>query len=470
MAPHLLFHPLNDLNGLNHSSSHTSHENQLLLSSEAESGDNFPSLTGQHPRVLTGQHPHKGQLEQGQLMTPQIPFQPRSIQNTHQVQRWLEEADVFQGFRDGHDHESHARFEDSETQFGCEEARLFRPFAQTEDCRDEQLVESQGLRRPQEMLTQPEEQMEQGGLGQTRDGTIPSLATGFVHQPFQDLQNHHSPYDAHNPSAASSQAYFQQQPDQHGRQWTYQDTQHGDQDRHQNEVQPYTVSPWDLLPQQTANGQPNHQRQQSIHTSQPQEAAYAQQPIWPSASPDTQSWAATLVPSSPSGRDLNSPPLREDSPEQVSNGRQYHQGQQSMYSCELEQVAYGQQPIRDSKPPRILSRAATLIPSNPPGVDSDSMTHRQLRVRNNSLSVPSHLGRDDLIKQAKTAKPIQRVNKSKRSQKRPKPKGLTAGCAVETPPKTRLSAAKKHCPTCTCTQAVVSPKNLYCSSFCHTGA
>ena len=531
MAPHLPPQPVNDLNDLNTSPCHRSYENQLLWSSEAASWVNFQPLTSQHP-----QHGHEGQLEQEQRTTPQIPFQSQSIQIAHQDQRWLEEEEVLQMFRDDHDHECQARFEVRKTHFRRDVARLSPPFAQTRDYRDEQLNKSQELRGSQEMLAQLEEQMEQGGLGQERDGTIPSLATGFVHQRFQDLQNHQSPYDGHNLNAASSQVYFQQQPDQHGRQLTYQDTQHGDQDRRQNEGQPLqmdsglveghkwkgqpsdggvaspqreidwsrqpptcddpplawthlrdeepyfdsmpeqmayshpdqqvqrsswvaapvisslygmnldTVSPWDLPPQQTAYGQPNQQGQQSMYTSHPQEAAHPQHPTWHSTSPDNQSWAAAPV--SPSGSDLDSPSLWEDLPQQVANGRPDRQRQQSTYSCQTERAAYGQQPVRDSAPPRVQYRAATPIPSNPPGMDLDSMTLWQLRFWNNTLNLPSDRNRDEMIKQAKTGKPVQVVKKSKRPQKKRNLKSLYAGYA----------------------QAFVSLKNLYCSSACHTRA
>ena len=522
MAPRLPPQSPNDPNGLNPSPSHRSHENQFLWSSEVASWVNFQPLTSQHP-----QHGHEGQLEQEQLTTPQIPFQPRSIQNTYHDQRWLEEEEILQMFRDDHDHESQARFEVRDTHFRRDVAQLSQPFGQIQDHRNEQLNVNQELRGPREMLAQLEKQMEQGGLRQERDGTIPSLPTGFVHQRFQGLQNPQSPYDGHNLNTASSQVYFQKQPDQHGRQSTYQDTQHGDQDRRRNEGQPLqmgpshveghkrkgqpsdhgvalpqrendrshlpptcgdpplawshlenkgpyfdslseqmayshpdqqvqqssrvaapvpwslygmdfdTVSPWNLLSQQTAYGQPNHQGYQSMHTNQPQEAAYAQRPTWYSTSPDDQS-----------GRDSYSPSLWQFLPQQVANGRQDHEEQQSTYGCQTEQAAYGQQPIRDSTPPRIQSRAAIPIPSNPPGMDLESMTPWKLRLWNNTLNLPSDRNRDQMIKQAKTGKAVQAVKKSKRPQKKRNLKSLYAGYA----------------------QAFVSLKNLFCSSACHTRA
>ena len=142
MAPHFPPQAPNNLNGLNPSSGHRSYENPVLWSSEAASWVNFQPLTGQYP-----QHGHQGQLD---------------------LQR-------------------------CETRFGREEAQLFRPFARMHDYRDEQLDENQELGGSREMLAQRAEQLQQGGLGQQRDGTIPRLAADFEHQRFQDLQNYQSP-------------------------------------------------------------------------------------------------------------------------------------------------------------------------------------------------------------------------------------------------------------------------------------
>ena len=490
MAPHLPFQPLNDLNGLNPSPSHRSYENHLLWSAEVVSGVNFQLLTGQYP-----QHGHAGQFDREQLMAPQILFQPqvlpqpRSIQNTHHDHRWLEEEEVLQRFRDGHDHEGQARFGDSETQFGRDVAQLFRPFAQIQHYRDEQLNESQELRGSQEMLAQLEEQMEQGGLGQQRDGTIPSIATGFVHQRFQDVQNHQSPYDAHNLNAASSQVYFQQQQDQHGRRLTYRDIQHGGQDRRQKEGQPLQMgsshveghkwkghpsddgvallrsnNDWSHLPP-TRDYPPlawaHHQDEEPYFDSLPEQMAYSH--------PDQQVQQSFRVAAPvPSSRDSNSPSLWQYLPRQAAYGQSNHIGQQSTYSCQPEQVVHGQQPIRDSTPPRIQSRAATPIPSNPPGMDLDSMAPWQLRLWNNTFDLPSDRNRGDLIKQAKTGKPVREVKRSK--QKKRDLKGFYAGYAVEMQRKTDSGAANKHSSPGSYTQAFVSPKNLYCSSTCHRRA
>ena len=197
-----------------------------------------------------------------------------------------------------------------------------------------------------------------------------------------------------------------------------------------------------------------------MYIDQPEQAAYVQQPTWHSTPTENQSWVATPVPSSPSGWESDSPSLWEDLPQQVANGRRDHQGQQSTYSRQSEQVAYGQQPIRDSTSPRIQSRAATPIPSNPPGMNLDSMTPSRSRIWNQAFNLPFDRNRDDLIKQAKTGKPTHVIKKSKRPQKEQKLEGLTAGYAVGAPPETGSRAASRHCPTCTCTQALVSPKNL----------
>ena len=527
MAPRLLPQPLNDPNGLNPPPSHRSSENQLLWSSEVASWVNLHPLTGHNPQYGHGE----------QLTMPQIPLQPQVNQNTHHDQGWFEEEEVLQRFHGDHDHESQARFGERETQSRRKEAQRSRQFwAQIQDHKDEPLYEKQELRGSQEMLGQLEEQTEQGGLGQERDGTIPSLATGFAHQRFQDLQNYQSPYDGHNLSAASSQVYFQQQPDLVGRRLIYQDTQHGDQDRRQNEGQPLqmgpshieghkwkwqpsddgvalpqrendwshlpptcddptlawahlqdeepyidslpeqtayshsdqqvqqsswvaapvpsslygmnfdTVSPWDILHQQTAYGQPNRQGQQSMHTRQLEQAAYAQQPIWHSTPPGNQSWAVAPLPSTPPGVDFDTVSPSEFLPQKTAYGNADLQGQQSTYSCQPDQVAYGQQPVRDSTPPRIHSRAATPIPSNSPGMDLESMTPYQLRLLNNTLNLPCDRNRDEMIKQAKTGKPVQVARESKRPQKKRNLESLYAEYA----------------------RALVSPKILYCSSASHT--
>ena len=205
MAPHDCFQPQNGLNGLN------PFQVQGSFEEEVASGVNSQPLTGQHP-----QHGYEGQFVREQLTMPQIPFQPRSTQDIHHDQNWLEEAEGPQMFREGHDHESQARIEDRETQFRREETQLSQPYwGQTQDHQDEELDETQLRQGWQGMLAQLGEQMGQRRLEQPGHGNTLGPATRFVPQRSDEEQ---SPYDAHNVGAASSQVYFQQPPDQHGRQ------------------------------------------------------------------------------------------------------------------------------------------------------------------------------------------------------------------------------------------------------------
>ena len=352
MAPRLPPQPLNDPKGLKPPPSHRSSENQLLWSSEVASWVNFQPLTGHHP-----QHGHGEQL-----MMPQIPLPPQANQNTHDDQRWFEEEEVLQRYHEDHDHENQARVGDRETQSRREEAQRSQQFwAQIQDHEDEPLNENQELQGSQEMLGQSEEQMEQGRFGQERDGTIPSLATGFVHQRFQDLQKHQSPYDGHNLNVASNQVYFQQEPDQHGRLLIYQDTQHGDQDRRQNEGQPLQMGPshvkghkWKGQPSDDAVALPQRENdwshlpptcddppltlahlwdEEPYIDSLPEQMAYSH----PDQQVQQSSWVARPVPSSLYSMNLDTVSPWDLSPQQVAYGQPNRQGQQSMHTSEPEQ-------------------------------------------------------------------------------------------------------------------------------------
>lgn len=462
MAPHVLFQPQNGLNGLNPFQIHGSFEDQLLWKPEVASGVNSQPLTGQHP-----QHGYEGQFVREQLMMPQIPFQPRSTQDVHHDQSWFEEAEGPHMFREGHDHESQARIEDRETQFRREETQLSHPYwGQIQDPKDEQLDEMQKLQ------TWLEEQIEQQGNGNTL-----GPATRFVPQRSDEEQQYYqSPYDSHNFGAASSKVYFQQPPDQHGRQLKYQGTQRFDQERRQNEgrrlqmgsshpegrkrkgqpsddvlaslqsntdqsrlspIRDYPPLAWaqdeepnfGILPQQTAYDHPDQQGQQS-------------------------SRIADSVPSSPPGMDSDSMSVWDFLPQPPAYGHPNYQGQQSGYISQSRQSDYSQQPIRYSTPPETQSQAAAPVPSSPPGMDFDSMSNYHLRVWNTAFGLPTDRSREDLIRQAKTGERIKVVKRSRHSQKNRNLEGLTA-------------AANKHCSTCTCTEPAVSLNNL-CSSACQT--
>ena len=413
MAPHVLFQPQNGLNGLNPFQVHGSFEEQLLWKPEVASGVNSQHLTGQHP-----QHGYDGQFVREQLMMPQIPFQPRSAQDVHHDQSWLEEAGGPQMFREGHDHESQARIEDRETQFRREETQLSQPYwGQTQDPNDEQLDEMQKLQRLQGMLAQVEEQMGQRRLEQQGQGNTLGLATCFVPQRSDEEQQYYqSPYDVHNFGAASSDVLASLQSNT-------------DESRLSPTLD-YPPLAWaqdeepnfGSLPQQTAYDLSDQQGQQS-------------------------SRVAASVPSSPQGMDFDSVSLWEFLPLPPAYGHPKYQGQQSGYISQSQQSDYSQQPVRYSTPPETQSQAAAPVPSSPPGMDFDSMSSYHLRVWNTAFGLPTNRSREDLIRQAKTGERTKVVKGSRHSQENCNLEDLTA-------------AANKHCSTCTCTEPAVSLNNL----------